>query len=83
VCSIVLLLVGAGLTAAIYLARYQRSVQIFDSGASRARLIPKSRNYPGFSSGISGPELLELLADQAASYEIAIVRQAINRSCQA
>ena len=68
---------AAGLTAAIYLARYQRSVQIFDSGASRAKLIPKSHNYPGFSSGISGPELLELLADQAASYEIVPVRQAI------
>jgi thioredoxin reductase len=38
----------AGLTASMYLARYRQKVAVFDSGESRARLIPKSRNYPGF-----------------------------------
>ncbi|MET1047917.1 MAG: FAD-dependent oxidoreductase, partial [Hyphomicrobium sp.] len=38
----------AGLTAAIYLARYHRRVAVYDSRNSRAGLIPESHNYPGF-----------------------------------
>jgi len=41
-----------GLTAAVYLARYHRRVAIFDDEESRAAWIPKSRNYPGFPTGI-------------------------------
>jgi hypothetical protein len=44
----------AGLTAAIYLARYRRSVAVYSEGKSRASCIPTSHNYPGFPSGISG-----------------------------
>jgi thioredoxin reductase (NADPH) len=44
----------AGLTAAIYLARYRRETVMIDEGASRARLIPASHNYPGFK-GIGCP----------------------------
>jgi thioredoxin reductase (NADPH) len=58
----------AGLTASMYLARYRRKVAVFDSGESRAKLIPKSRNYPGFPSGISGEELLALLRNQAIEF---------------
>lgn len=54
----------AGLTAGIYLLRYFRSVVIVDSGSSRAALIPRSHNYPGFPDGITGPELLERLRQQ-------------------
>src|SRR4051812_16607969 len=57
----------AGLTAAIYLARYLRRTCVVDDGASRALLIPESHNYPGFK-GIAGPELLRRLRDQAAQY---------------
>jgi thioredoxin reductase (NADPH) len=57
----------AGLTAAIYLARYRRTVLVVDSGNSRAALIPHSHNYPGFA-GISGPEFLARLRQQALSY---------------
>jgi len=64
----------AGLTAAIYLARYRRSVTVYDTGHSRAALIPKSHNYPGFPTGISGAELLARLAQQVAFYEVPIVR---------
>ena len=60
----------AGLTAAIYLARFRRKVVLFDSGHSRASLIPKTRNYPGFAAGISGPDLLGALRRQAAEYGI-------------
>jgi thioredoxin reductase (NADPH) len=58
----------AGLTAAIYLARFRRKVLVVDCGASRAALIPCSHNYPGFVSGISGPELLADLRAQAQEY---------------
>jgi len=58
----------AGLTAAIYLARYRRSVLLIDDGHSRAALIPESHNYPGFTGGISGSDLLRNLRDQARRY---------------
>lgn len=64
----------AGLTAAIYLARYRRKVVVIDSRESRAALIPETHNYPGFPDGIGGPELLQALAEQAATYGISIVR---------
>lgn len=57
----------AGLTAAIYLARYRRNVLVIDEGESRAALIPTSHNYPGYF-GIAGPELLALLRRQAEQY---------------
>ncbi len=58
----------AGLTAAIYLARYRRRVLVLDAGQSRAAWIPTSHNYPGFEDGIGGPELLARLAEQADQY---------------
>lgn len=57
----------AGLTAAIYLARYRRDILLVDDGQSRARLIPESHNYPGFT-GISGLDLLATLRSQAEHY---------------
>ena len=57
----------AGLTAAVYLARYRRSVVVYDDGKSRAKLIPESHNYPGFS-GIHGADLLKTLRHQARRY---------------
>jgi len=58
----------AGLTAAIYLARYRRKVLVIDAGKSRAAWIPKSHNYPGFEDGISGEVLLSKLREQAEEY---------------
>jgi thioredoxin reductase (NADPH) len=58
----------AGLTAAIYLARYRRKVLVVDEGHSRAELIPESHNYPGFTGGITGPDLLRALREQAERY---------------
>ena len=62
----------AGLTAAIYLARYRRNVLVVDRGESRAEKIPNSHNHPGFSAGISGTELLARLREQAGRYQIDI-----------
>ncbi len=58
----------AGLTAAIYLARYRRKVLVVDGGKSRAAWIPKTHNYPGFEDGISGKALLGKLREQAEEY---------------
>jgi thioredoxin reductase (NADPH) len=55
----------AGLTAAIYLARFHLDVLVVDSGHSRAALIPKTRNHAGFPEGISGPNLLRRMNQQA------------------
>ena len=60
----------AGLTAAIYLTRFRRSVRLFDAGESRAALIPTTHNYPGFPFGISGVDLLDRLRGQAARYDV-------------
>jgi len=58
----------AGLTAAIYLARFHLSIRLFDSGSSRAALIPCTHNHAGFPDGISGAELLARMAEQAERY---------------
>ncbi|MBT2133475.1 NAD(P)/FAD-dependent oxidoreductase [Croceibacterium sp. LX-88] len=58
----------AGLTAAIYLARFHLSIRLFDCGSSRAALIPCTHNHAGFPEGISGLELLRRMAEQAELY---------------
>jgi thioredoxin reductase (NADPH) len=60
----------AGLTAAVYLARYRRSLVLVDGNQSRAALIPRSHNCPGYPDGIAGTELLERLRAQAAKYGV-------------
>jgi thioredoxin reductase (NADPH) len=63
----------AGLTAATYLGRYRRNCIIVDSGCSRASLIPRSHNCPGFPLGVSGKELLSRLRQQAANYGVRVI----------
>lgn len=63
----------AGLTCAIYLARFRRHVVVADSGQSRAALIPETHNYPGFADGIAGSKLLEALVLQARTYGVEIL----------
>lgn len=58
----------AGLTAAIYLARFHLSIRLFDSGSSRAAMIPCTRNHAGYPEGIAGRELLGLMRAQAEKY---------------
>lgn len=58
----------AGLTAAIYLARFRRRTVLFDRGGSRAAMIPRSHNHAGYPEGIPGKELLALMAEQARTY---------------
>jgi len=58
----------AGLTAAIYLARYHLTVSVFDDLTSRAATIPISHNHAGFPEGISGKDLLARMRAQAVQY---------------
>lgn len=58
----------AGLTAAIYLARFHLSVTVVDGGESRANWIPISHNHAGFPNGIAGSELLSRMKVQAERY---------------
>ncbi len=74
------LIVGAGpagLTAAVYLARFRRRVLVADTGASRALWIPKSRNLPGFAQGLHGETLLERLRQQVQAYGVEIRKQPV------
>ncbi len=58
----------AGLTAAVYLARFHLSVLVVDGGESRAGWIPVSHNHAGFPDGIGGLELLARTKAQATRY---------------
>ncbi len=58
----------AGLTAAIYLARFHLDIRLFDSGSSRAALIPRTHNHAGYPHGVPGPELLSLMLRQAERF---------------
>ena len=58
----------AGLTAAIYLARFHLKLKVVDAGGSRASLIPCTRNHAGFPDGISGADLIALMKEQAGKY---------------
>jgi thioredoxin reductase (NADPH) len=69
----------AGLAAAVYLARFLRHVLVLHNGTSRAALIPTSHNVPGYSGGITGPELLSALSRQASDYGAAIKQAEVSR----
>jgi thioredoxin reductase (NADPH) len=68
----------AGLTAAVYLARFRRLLRVVDAGRSRARLIPTSHNCPGFK-GISGEALLRRLREQALQYDVPFEDGAVDK----
>lgn len=64
----------AGLTAAIYLARYRRRFLVVDAGHARCAWIPTSHNHPGFPDGIDGKLLVERMRAQAERYGARIQR---------
>jgi hypothetical protein len=68
----------AGLTAAIYLARYHRRVAVVDDGNSRALWIPISHNHAGFPDGIGGAELLGRMRVQAERYGARLMNGRVN-----
>lgn len=60
----------AGMTAALYLARFRRTVAVVDAGCSRLARIPLSHNYPGFPHGVAGAALHARLQQQLQPYPV-------------
>lgn len=58
----------AGLTAALYLARYHRTVVVLHDGTSRALRIPDTHNAPGFPDGVAGKDLIARMMRHAETY---------------
>lgn len=69
----------AGLTAAIYLARFHLSIAVVDAGNSRAAQIPRTLNHAGYPGGISGRDLLKLMREQAESFAVHVEMGLIER----
>ena len=69
----------AGLTAAIYLARFHLDILVVDSGNGRALSIPCTRNHAGYPEGISGKELIARMKEQAQYYGAKIIDGTVSR----
>ena len=67
----------AGLTAAIYLARFHLAVTVIDAGQSRAGLIPLTHNHAGFPGGIAGRDLLARMQQQASEFGVTILHDTV------
>ncbi|HEV7265077.1 MAG TPA: NAD(P)/FAD-dependent oxidoreductase [Falsiroseomonas sp.] len=63
----------AGMTAALYLARFRRRVALADAGEPRAAWIPASHNIPFFAEGIPGPEILARQREHLARYAVPVI----------
>ncbi|HEX2417031.1 MAG TPA: NAD(P)/FAD-dependent oxidoreductase [Micromonosporaceae bacterium] len=59
----------AGLSAALYLARYNRTVLVFDTGHGRSTHHQTNHNYLGFPEGVATAQLRELARAQLSQYE--------------
>jgi thioredoxin reductase (NADPH) len=66
----------AGLSASLYLARYDRRVLLLDGGEGRSSWHQINHNYLGFPGGIAARELRRLGREQVAAYEQVTVREA-------
>jgi thioredoxin reductase (NADPH) len=69
----------AGLTAAIYLARFHLTIEVVDAGKSRAAVIPRTHNHAGYPGGISGADLLARMGEQAAEFGVALTRTLVEK----
>jgi thioredoxin reductase (NADPH) len=69
----------AGLSAALYAARFCRSTLVLHDGSARAARIPRTRNVPGFGAGITGPGLIARMSRHAGKYGAKFVEAHVSR----
>jgi thioredoxin reductase (NADPH) len=70
----------AGMSAALYLARYNRSVILFDTARGRSTHNQTNHNYLGFPDGVPIQRFRELGREQLARYsEIRSLRHTVER----
>jgi thioredoxin reductase (NADPH) len=69
----------AGLTAALYLARFKRNVRVVHDSNSRALLIPRSHNAPAFPGGVNGSEYVAKVMEHVRHYDVPIDRCRIEK----
>ena len=65
----------AGLSCALFLARAQVRVAIFDRAQSSLRRVARVNNYLGFPEGIGGAELLDLGKRQAQRFGATFIEE--------
>lgn len=70
----------AGLTAAIYLARFHLRILVIDAGDGRALSIPRTHNHAGYPGGISGRALLARMRRQAITYGATFLRDCVTEA---
>ncbi|MEJ2148979.1 MAG: NAD(P)/FAD-dependent oxidoreductase [Chloroflexota bacterium] len=59
----------AGLSAAVYMARYDRQVALFDTGRGRSNWHQVNHNYLGFPGGVKAREIRARGREQVESYD--------------
>jgi thioredoxin reductase (NADPH) len=71
----------AGLTAGMYTARARLSTVLIEKLGigGQASITDRVENYPGFVEGISGPELVHAMEEQARSFGMRIVFGEVTR----
>lgn len=63
----------AGLSAALYAARFCRSTLVLHDGTARAARIPRTYNVPGFDGGVAGKDLLDRMVRHAEEFGARLV----------
>src|SRR5687767_2536798 len=63
----------AGLSATLYLARYDRTVALFDGASGRSTWYQTAYNYLGFPGGIKARDLRDIGYRQISLYKQVII----------